>query len=64
MGGTVDIDPVLRGALKPGDAMTHFIVQDLGAATRDRGQACIAQPHDGVAQGEIAVLRNRQYFGC
>ena len=44
------VDPLLRAALQPADAMAHCVVQNLGAAAGNRIEAGIAQPRDRVAQ--------------
>src|SRR5262249_11211080 len=32
----MDVDPLLHGALQPADAMPHRVVEDFGAAARNR----------------------------
>ena len=54
------IDPVFGQALQARDLVAHFVVQNLRAATRNRIQPRIPQPHDRVTNAEIRCTQQSQ----
>src|SRR5205085_765845 len=58
--GTMHGDPVFSEAFQSRDAMPDFVIEDLRTATGNGVEAGVSQSHDGVAQGKLAVFRNRQ----
>ena len=57
------MQPVFGAALEAGDAVADFVVEDLGAAAGDGVEAGVAQAHDGVAHGEVAVFGDGEDLG-
>ncbi len=58
----MDADPVFGAALEAGNAPAHIVVENLRAAAGDGIEARVAQANDGVAQGQIGILRDGQDF--
>ena len=62
VGGAVDVEPVLGGALEAGDLGADLVVENLGAAAGDRLQSGIHEAADGLFKREIAVLGDAEDF--
>src|SRR5215472_11909569 len=62
-GCAMNADPVFGEALEAGDLVADFVVEDLGAAARDRVETRIAQTRDRIVQGQAAVLGDGKNLG-
>ena len=53
---SMDVKPIIGEALESCNTMANFIVEDLGASSRNGIQPRVAQSHDGVAYRQAAVF--------
>ena len=60
--GAVHVEPVFGQALQARNAVAHFVVENLRAAAGDGVKPGVAQAHDGVTNGEPAVLGDGDNF--
>jgi hypothetical protein len=63
VGGSMDVDPIIREAFQAGDFVADFVVENLSATARDGIEASIAQAQNRIANAEAAVLGDGDDLG-